>query len=79
MVEMDEINKNVRLNIFEGMIEISNIITWECHEFVDIFTIHRDNNLFTWRTLSGHVDMRLRFICFIDCLVDIFYLFRWEM
>jgi len=47
MVEMDEINKNVRLNIFEGMIEISNIITWECHEFVDIFTIHRDNNLFT--------------------------------
>jgi len=76
---MNEINKDIRPNTFESVIEISNMFTKECHEFIDVFTIHRNNDLFTWRTLSGHVDMRLKFACFINCLVNIFYLFRWEV
>ena len=79
MVKINEINKDIRSNIFESAIEISNMFTREYHEFIDVFITHKDNNLFMWRTLSSHVDMRLRFAYFINHLVDIFYLFRWEV
>ena len=47
MIYANEINSEVRFNISERLVEISNVFTQGSYELISIAIVHRDNNLFS--------------------------------
>ena len=70
-----------QLDILKSSVQVWNMATTLIHELLDIFTVHWNNDLFSWRTLDCHVNVWFRLTATIDDFLYIFdflYLERWE-
>ena len=75
VISVDEINKGIQLDLFESLVKIDNILTSRFHEFNNILTAYRNNDLFLRETLGNHINMGLRLVCFINYFINVFYFF----
>jgi len=75
VISADKISKGIQLDLFESSVKIDNILTSKFHQFNNILTTYRDNNLFLRETLGNHINMGLRLAYFINYPINIFYLF----
>ena len=68
---MDEIHKNLRFCISEGPIDISNMYQRVLYISGNVVTIYENDDLLSWRTLCGHLDIRFGLGSTFDNVVDL--------
>ena len=76
MIHMDKVNREVRFNASQSMVEVHYMFAKVCHELVGVVCAHGNDNLFPRRAFSCHIDPRLEFVFIVkDGLVDFFDFF----
>jgi len=75
MVNADKVNNSVRFDILEKAVKIGDIFIWGLHDFVNVITSHRNNNLLVRRIFGGHIDMIFCFTYIVNSPMNVFNLF----